>query len=253
MRLDRLLSEMNIGSRSEIRAMVKAGRIRVNGAPVKDAGMNVSGQETITADGREVVYQTFEYYLLNKPSGVITATEDKRQKTVLDLLTGPHRKDVAPVGRLDKDTTGLLLLTNDGALAHRLLSPAHHVDKVYAVTAQGRLTEDDVRAFAQGLRVDDELTALPAELKIVSVEEAEDRSRPGAEETGLAENVPLISQALVTIREGKFHQVKRMFAAVGKPVLALKRLSMGPLTLDSTLSEGAYRPLTPEEIQALKN
>ena len=239
MRLDRMLSEMNSGSRSEIRAMVKAGRIRVNGLPVKDAGKELTGEEEVTADGRPVRFRAFEYYMLNKPAGVITATEDARQKTVLDLLTCPHRKDVAPVGRLDKDTTGLLLLTNDGALAHRLLAPGKHVDKTYAVTVSGRLTEDDVRAFAEGLRVDETLTALPAALRIVS---APPEDMPDG-----------ASEAQVTLHEGKFHQVKRMFAAVGKPVLALKRLSMGALSLDPALAPGAFRELTEEELAALRD
>ena len=169
--------------------------------------------------------------MLNKPAGVISASEDPRQKTVIDLIDGQHRQDLYPVGRLDKDTEGLLLITNDGELTHRLLSPKKHVDKVYYARIKGRMTEADVTAFRQGLQVDAELKALPAELKILS--SGED------------------SEVEVTIREGKFHQIKRMFQAVGKEVAYLKRLSMGSLRLDPELDLGQYRRLTDEELEGL--
>ena len=172
---------------------------------------------------------------MNKPAGVISASEDPHQKTVLDLMDIQHRKDLFPVGRLDKDTVGLLLITNDGNLAHRLLSPKSHVNKVYYARVTGTVSQSDINAFQDGIRVDDTLTAMPAKLEILSLpkESAEDR----------------ISEVRVTIREGKFHQIKRMFAALGKEVVYLKRLSMGPLSLDPTLPEGSCRPLTEEELQ----
>ena len=185
----------------------------------------------VTYDGHPVLYEKNVYYMLNKPAGVISASEDPRQKTVIDLIDGQHRQDLYPVGRLDKDTEGLLLITNDGELTHRLLSPKKHVDKVYYARIKGRVTEADVTAFRQGLQVDAELKALPAELKILS--SGED------------------SEVEVTIREGKFHQIKRMFQAVGKEVAYLKRLSMGSLRLDPELDLGQYRRLTDEELEGL--
>ena len=169
---------------------------------------------------------------MNKPAGVVSATRDTKEKTVIDLLRENGRPDLFPAGRLDKDTEGLLLITNDGELAHRLLSPRHHVDKNYYVKVQGLLTEEDCRAFAEGLKVSDDFTTMPAELVILQAGE--------------------ISEAEVTIREGKFHQVKRMFHAVGKEVLYLKRLSMGTLKLDEALKPGEFRPLTKEELDGLK-
>ena len=166
---------------------------------------------------------------MNKPAGVISATEDTRDRTVLDLLEGQQRKDLFPVGRLDRDTEGLLLITNDGELAHRLLSPRNHVDKVYFARLDAPVGETECRLFAEGLKVDETLTAMPAALEILE---------PG-------------NEVKVTIREGKFHQIKRMFAAVGREVLYLKRLSMGPLALDGSLPPGAYRRLTEEEESAI--
>ena len=175
--------------------------------------------------------------MLNKPAGVISASEDSRQTTVVDLIEDRKRKDLFPVGRLDKDTVGLLMITNDGDLSHRLLSPRFHVDKVYYARIAGAVTESDVKAFADGLKIDDTLTALPAKLEILSVTAAPDP----------------VSEIEVTIREGKFHQIKRMFAARGMEVVYLKRLSMGPLVLDPGLEEGEYRPLTDEEVTVLKS
>ncbi|MGN0204986.1 MAG: 16S rRNA pseudouridine(516) synthase, partial [Coprococcus sp.] len=188
-------------------------------------------KDRLQCGGRDVVYQTHVYYMLNKPSGVITATNDKRQKTVLDLITDKERKDLFPVGRLDKDTEGLLLITNNGELAHQLLSPKKHVSKLYRALVEGCVTDEDVRLFAEGLKMDEEWTALPAELKILSA---------GPE-----------SEVEVIIYEGKFHQIKRMFEAVGKKVVALKRLSMGTLQLDGSLQPGEYRPLTTDELEQL--
>jgi 16S rRNA pseudouridine516 synthase len=189
----------------------------------------VKEDDEIRMDGERIAYEQFVYYLMNKPAGVISATEDTRDRTVLDLLEGQQRKDLFPVGRLDRDTEGLLLITNDGELAHRLLSPRNHVDKVYFARLDAPVGETERRLFAEGLKVDETLTAMPAVLEIL--------------ESG--------NEVKVTIREGKFHQIKRMFAAVGREVLYLKRLSMGPLALDGSLPPGAYRRLTEEEESAI--
>ena len=231
MRLDKYLAEMGIGTRKEIGKAVRAGRVTVNGQTVKNAAMQVTAEDEVSMDGVSVEYEEYVYYMLNKPAGVISATEDARERTVLDLISERQRKGLFPVGRLDRDTEGLLLITNDGGLAHRLLSPRHHVDKVYYARLDGPVGEAEKALFAQGLKVDEALTALPAELEILE---------PATE-------------VRVTIREGKFHQVKRMFEAVGREVLYLKRLSMGPLALDESLPKGDYRRLTAEEESAIMN
>ena len=231
MRLDKYLAEMGSGTRKEIGKAVRAGRVTVNGQTVKNAAMQVAAEDEVSMDGAPVEYEEYVYYMLNKPAGVISATEDARERTVLDLISERQRKGLFPVGRLDRDTEGLLLITNDGGLAHRLLSPRHHVDKVYYARLDGPVGEAEKALFAQGLKVDEALTALPAELEILE---------PATE-------------VRVTIREGKFHQVKRMFEAVGREVLYLKRLSMGPLALDESLPKGDYRRLTAEEESAIMN
>ena len=229
MRLDKYLSEMGAGTRSELKKAVRAGRVTVNGVKASDASMHVEEGDEIFMDGERVAYEQFVYYLMNKPAGVISATEDTRDRTVLDLLEGQQRKGLFPVGRLDRDTEGLLLITNNGELAHRLLSPKNHVDKVYFARLDAPVGETERRLFAEGLRVDETFTAMPAGLEILD---------PG-------------NEVKVTIREGKFHQIKRMFEAVGREVLYLKRLSMGPLALDGSLPPGAYRRLTEEEESAI--
>lgn len=229
MRLDKYLAEMGAGTRSEVKKAVRAGRVTVGGKVAKDASLHVGENDEVCMDGRAIAYEKFVYYMLNKPAGVISATEDPRQQTVLDLIEERQRKGLFPVGRLDRDTEGLLLITNDGELAHRLLSPRHHVDKVYFAKLDGPVSEREKELFAQGLKVDDSLTAMPAVLEILE---------PACE-------------VRVTIREGKFHQVKRMFAAVGREVLYLRRLSMGLLALDPELAPGAYRRLTSEEESAI--
>ena len=229
MRLDKYLAEMGAGTRSELKKAVRAGRVTINGVKVKDSSIHVGEDDVVSMDGIEIKYERFVYYLMNKPAGVISATEDPRERTVLDLIGGQQRRGLFPVGRLDKDTEGLLLITNDGELAHRLLSPGRHVDKVYFARLDGPVGERERELFAQGLRVDETLTAMPAVLEILEP----------------------ANEVRVTIREGKFHQVKRMFAAVGREVLYLKRLSMGPLTLDNGLAAGAYRRLTEEEESAI--
>lgn len=231
MRLDKYLAEMGAGTRKEIGKAVRAGRVTVNGQTAKNAAMQVTAEDEVSMDGATVEYEEYVYYMLNKPAGVISATEDARERTVLDLISERQRKGLFPVGRLDRDTEGLLLITNDGGLAHRLLSPRHHVDKVYFARLNGPVGETEKALFAQGLKVDETLTALPAELEILE---------PATE-------------VRVTIREGKFHQVKRMFEAVGREVLYLKRLSMGPLVLDESLPKGNYRRLTAEEESAIMN
>ena len=229
-RLDKIISATGKKSRREVREMVRQGRVLVDGRPAPAADMKVDPQTAaILLDGEPLGYEQLTYVMLHKPAGVLTATEDRRQETVLDLLPPElRRRGLSPVGRLDKDTEGLLLLTNDGQLAHRLLSPKSHVDKVYYARVDGVLEPGDIAAFAAGMTLGDGLECLPAGLEILSP-----------------------TEALVTLREGKFHQVKRMLAARGKPVLYLKRLSMGRLRLDPALAPGAWRMLTEEERSAL--
>lgn len=232
MRLDKFLAEMGVGTRSELKKAIRAGFVKIDGRTAEKPEEKVDPErQIITYQGREIGYASFEYYLLNKPAGVISATEDKHTETVVDLIKTKKRKDLFPVGRLDKDTEGLLLITNDGDLAHRLLSPKKHVDKVYFAKVAGRVTEADGEAFHNGVDIGDEKLTLPAELKILRSDD--------------------ISEILLTIREGRFHQVKRMFQAVGKEVIYLKRLSMGTLVLDESLAPGEYRELTKEELDAL--
>lgn len=238
MRLDKLLAHAGCGTRSEIKRAVRLGRVEVNGVPARDPGMTVDPEgDVVSLDGKTVRYREFVYFMLNKPPGVISATEDAREKTVIDLLEAEDRvRSPFPVGRLDKDTEGLLLLTNDGRLAHELLSPRKHVDKVYEAVVAGAVGEADVRAFEAGVTLDDGYRSMPASLAVTEVRETEEGP---------------LSRVSVTIREGKFHQVKRMFEAVGKRVVHLRRIAMGPLRLDPALSPGEYRELTGEEIEAL--
>ncbi|AIQ12414.1 pseudouridine synthase [Paenibacillus durus] len=236
-RLDKILSHVGYGSRSELRKQAKQGLITVNGVVQKDSGAHVDPyNDTIEVAGETVLYREHIYLMMNKPPGVLSATEDKRDRTVLDLLEERYTVfEPFPVGRLDKDTVGLLLLTNDGQLAHELLSPRKHVPKTYEALVEGEVGPDDVAAFAEGVRLDDGYVTLPAQLTILGRE----RGRQ------------VISQISLTITEGKFHQVKRMFQAVGKKVIFLKRVSMGNLPLDANLPEGACRELTSEELKLL--
>ena len=239
LRIDKLLAHAGYGTRSEIKKAIKAKLVEVDGQVVKDSGLIVEPAiSKVTYRGEAVHYQSVIYIMLNKPQGVISATEDGRERTVLDLLdTQDKLLDPFPVGRLDKDTTGLLLLTNDGQLAHELLSPKKHVDKTYEATVLGKVTEQDKIMFEQGVTLDDGYVTKPAQLNILDYEEQQGET---------------ISRIQVTITEGKFHQVKRMFIAVGKKVLTLKRLSMGPLKLDEALELGQYRMLTAAEVDLLK-
>lgn len=240
-RLDKVLAHMGYGSRSELRRLVKQKGISVNGRTVSDSGLQVNPYEdVILVDGERVQYKEFIYIMLNKPAGVISATEDKRDRTVIDLLESPIQVfDPFPVGRLDKDTEGLLLLTNDGKLAHNLLSPRKHVPKMYFAEVQGVVNELDAQAFAKGVELDDGYVTMPAKLSILSAGETDEASAEG------------MSKIELTIMEGKFHQVKRMFEAVGKKVVYLKRMSMGSLLLDEHLLPGQYRELTEDELAGL--
>lgn len=238
MRLDKLLAHSGRGTRSEIKRAVRLGRVEVNGETARDPGMTVDpGADEVRWDGEPVRYREHVYFMLNKPPGVVSATEDPRDRTVIELLKPEDRvRHPFPVGRLDKDTEGLLLITNDGRLAHELLSPRKHVDKVYEAVVAGAVDDADVRAFASGVTLDDGYRTMPADLVVRDV-------RDGADGP--------LSDVTVTIREGKFHQIKRMFEAVGKRVVRLRRIAMGPLRLDPNLKPGAYRELTEEEMRAL--
>lgn len=232
MRLDKMLCELQVGSRSQVKEYIKKGMVTVDGAVAKKPEQKVDEQADITFQGKQLSYAAYEYYLLHKPAGCVSATTDRHCKTVLDYITDRRRNDLFPVGRLDKDTEGLLLITNDGALAHDLLSPKKHVAKTYYARVRGPVTEEHRKQFAAGVDIGDEKPTLPAELVILKTGEE--------------------SEIELTISEGRFHQVKRMFEAVGCTVTYLKRLSMGGLTLDETLAPGAYRPLTEEELRLLK-
>ena len=230
-RLDKFLCEMEVGTRSQVKDMVKKGQISVDGEVIKKADYKF--EETtakVCVNGKEVSYQKYFYYMLNKPAGVVSATTDNHDKTVLDLLKDAPGKELFPVGRLDKDTEGLLLITNDGELSHNLLSPKKHVDKTYLVKTAEMVTQDMVQELEKGVDIGEEKLTLPAKVKQIDVREIE-----------------------LTITEGKFHQVKRMLKAVGNEVVYLKRLSMGSLKLDEELKLGEYRILTESEIEALKN
>lgn len=230
MRLDKLISMAGY-SRSEAKQLISRGRVQLGGAAVRDSGMNAA-PEDVLLDGRPLLVETELYLMLHKPAGVVTATEDKRLPTVVSLLPAElQRRKIGPVGRLDRDVTGLVLLTTDGQLAHRLISPRWKAEKLYRAECEGALDADDVAAFAAGLVLSD-FTAQPARLDILS--------------TGAS------SIADVTLTEGKFHQVKRMFAAVGHPLIRLERLRIGCVSLDPALASGQFRRLTPQEVEGLK-
>ena len=235
MRLDKYLVACAVGSRTEVKNFLKAGRVTVNGKKEKSAKLQVNEDtDEICFDGQKLDYEEFVYYMMNKPQGVISATEDPKHKTVLDLLDDLARsKEVFPVGRLDIDTHGLLLLTNDGKLAHALLSPKRHVDKTYLAQVKGIMTQENVEKFAQGIPLKD-FTCQPARLELVTIDTEKNQS-----------------QIRVTIAEGKFHQVKRMVAYCGKEVVDLQRMTMGTLTLDENLKRGEWRRLTKEELEGL--
>lgn len=228
MRLDRFLKEQGIASRSELKAYIRKGRVKVDGTVCTDPGFHVDPEKNqVTFDDVPVRHSRYVYLMMNKPKGILTATSDRQARTVLDLLPEKYRRmGVFPVGRLDKDTEGLLLITNNGRLAHNLLSPKKHVPKLYEAHLDRYPGEAAVTAFREGVVINSEFTALPAELRFISRD-------------------PVIAH--VVVYEGKFHQVKRMFKAVGAEVVYLKRLKMGELALDESLEPGEYRELTDSE------
>ncbi|MEE1378056.1 MAG: pseudouridine synthase [Oribacterium sp.] len=310
MRLDKFLADMGVGSRSDLKKAIRKSLVTVNGAVEKDPGAQVSAEDHICFNGAEIRYAEKQYYMLHKPAGVLSASEDRRQTTVVDLIrdaastdasaanasTADHhaaggyadgriarstkdarvRKDLFPVGRLDKDTEGLLIITNDGPLAHQLLVPKHHIDKTYYAIVTGTITEDDQRAFTRGIRYDEKLTALPATLRVLSTGKTVAELRRalgftatserllrtrlagpafiGAEDPADITDDTLVSEVEITIQEGKFHQIKKMVKALpgGKEILYLRRITMGALRLDPALAPGEFRKLSEDEIRILK-
>lgn len=235
-RLDKVLANLGYATRKELKAICRKGLVKVNGVVEKDSGAKVEPEtDEIVINGEQIFYRKFIYLMMNKPDGVVSATRDNRDETVVDLLVPDHQVfEPFPVGRLDKDTVGLLFLTNDGELNHRLISPKWHVDKVYSAKISKEVTESDIIAFKNGITLDDGYLCKEAKLEIVSASENE-------------------SDVLVTIQEGKFHQVKRMFEAVDKKVTYLKRIEFGTIKLDESIEEGEYRELTDEELAILKS
>ena len=231
-RLDKYLANMGVGSRTAVKELIRKKQVTVNEVTAVSPEQKVDTErDRIFCQGEPIGFTEFEYLMLHKPAGVVSAVTDDRDRTVIDLIDARKRKDLFPVGRLDKDTEGLLLITNDGKLANQLLNPRKHVDKIYYARVRGAVTAAEQECFREGLDIGDDTLTKPAELEILS--------------SGLE------SEVLLTITEGRFHQVKRMFQAVGMEVLYLKRLSMGPLRLDESLPAGAWRPLTVDEIRAL--
>lgn len=234
MRVDKLLSNVGVASRAELKKYCKQGLISVNGKVINNPGVQVDSEsDDIRFNGEKIVYREFVYIMLNKPDGYISATFDKYDPIVLDLIDQSYLVfEPFPVGRLDKDTEGLLVLTNDGQLAHRVLSPKKHVPKTYYAKIQGKVTEEDILAFEKGVILDDGYETMPSQMKILKSDD--------------------MSEIELTIHEGKFHQVKRMFESVCKKVVYLKRLSMGKLKLDESLKLGEYRELTEEEVKLIE-
>ena len=235
MRLDKYLSDMGLASRSDIKKEIRKGLVRVNGEIIRDSSFSVPLHASVSYRGEEVCYEEFSYYMMNKPIGVLSSTEDRKQKTVLNLITEKHRKDLFPVGRLDKDSEGLILIMNDGQLAHTLLSPKNHIEKRYYIEIPVLLEDSDIAPLRFGIQYDKDLIAEPAKVRILSAEK---------EKTAIE----------VIITERKFHQIKKMFLALSENyiVTKLKRLSMGKVVLDENLAPGDYRRLSAEEIEALQ-
>lgn len=232
MRIDKYLANMNIGSRKEVHQLIKQGTVTVNGEVVKTPKQQVKESDEVAVSGQQINYQKYHYFLLNKPKGVLSVTEDRNQRTVISLLKPQDRyQGITPVGRLDKDTTGLLLLTNDGQLNHELLAPNKHVDKVYHADIAGVVDEAAVKKFAAGMTLGDGTKLKPAELKILEQDRVKNSSK-----------------IEIKIHEGKYHQIKRMFGAVGMKVVELERISMGKLTLPNDLPRGKYIEIDVEDI-----
>lgn len=263
MRLDKLLGNLGYGTRRDIKVLVRRGAATVNGQPVTDPGTQVDpGYDRITWNGEIVRYREHLYIMLHKPAGVISATEDARERTVLDLLNKEAAaRSLFPVGRLDKDTEGMLLMTNDGKLAHKLLSPRKHVPKTYRALVIGSVGTTEIEAFRSGVGLDDGYVTMPAELRVLAMTStAEARHHPeisqpygriAHDRMRLIDPGSTFCWIELTIQEGKFHQVKRMFAALNRKVVYLRRISMGPLALDPALSPGEWRELTQAEIDSL--
>lgn len=239
-RLDKLLADSGAGTRSQVKLLIKNGKVMVNGNVVKDAGLKIGEQDIVLLEQKPVRKEGFSYYMLNKPQGCVSATKDNLSETVLELLKGVPVKGLFPVGRLDKDTEGLLLITNDGQLSHELLSPRKHVAKTYYAVLDGVLSDEDIAAIEEGIDIGDESPCLPAHVVL---------SRHHIAPDTIADTAPAYE---ITITEGRFHQVKRMFYQRRKNVLYLKRLSMGSLILDEALKTGEFRPLTEKELKLLK-
>ena len=274
-RIDKALTEMGMLTRSEAKKAAAKGRIGIkrggSGEIIIEKHSDAKftpGADLLFLDGEEVAYEPLQYYILNKPAGLLTATTDRSMATVMDCLPQERRRDLSPVGRLDRDTEGFLLITNDGALAHRLLAPKAAVPKVYEAYVTGTVTEADVAAFAAGLDIGDDKPTAPAVLEKPGAAKTYDQDRkPGDSGTSVADRkpgdgetpfpdrfagVPAVTHVNITITEGRYHEIKRMFGAVGREVLYLRRLSMGPLKLPPDLPTGACRRLTSEEIIFLK-
>ncbi|MBO7375251.1 MAG: rRNA pseudouridine synthase [Lachnospiraceae bacterium] len=225
-RLDKYLADMGVGSRRDVKSILKAGRVKVNSVIVTEAEAKIDiNADNVELDGKRIGYEEYRYYMLNKPAGVISATKDKLSDTVIEILKGENTKDLFPVGRLDKDSEGLLIISNDGKFAHNVLSPAKHVDKTYFVRLDKKPNEEEISRIENGIDIGDDKPCLPAKVEVISDDEA-----------------------YITISEGRFHQVKRMFQAVGINVTYLKRISMGALKLDENLAPGEYKKLSKEEI-----
>ena len=234
MRLDKFLKECNVCSRSESKQVLKKGLVKVNGSVVKDASIKIDeNKDVITYNDEVLKCEEFIYVMLNKPAGVVSATEDTRDTTVVDLVKEYAHKELFPFGRLDKDSVGLVILSNDGKLAHELLSPKKHVSKVYYLKIKGKLDNSDIEAFKNGITLEDGYLTKEGKLEIIKSDE--------------------ISECYATISEGKFHQLKRMFIALNKEVVFLKRIKFKDIELDESLNEGEYRLLSEEEINSLKN
>lgn len=229
-RLDKYLCDLNIGTRSQVKTFIQKGLVSVNNEIIKKPEYKVTEDDTISYQGQTLSNEQYSYYMLHKPAGIITATEDRFQPTVLDYFKEEPCKNLYPVGRLDKDTEGLLLITNDGELGHRLLSPRHHIPKTYYVELLHSVSDEDIHLLEEGVDIGEKNLTLPAQLKTITD-----------------------SSVYITITEGKFHQIKRMFEATGNKVVYLKRISMGDLCLDDSLPKGQYRKLTKDEITYLKS
>lgn len=254
LRLDKYLAELGVGTRSEVKKLIKAKLITVNGVTAQKPEMKVDEQtDEVCLRGEKLRYAAYEYYLFHKPAGCVSATEDNLHRTVMDYLTDTLRGDLFPVGRLDIDTEGLLLITNDGALAHDLLSPTKHVTKIYYAKVLGKVTKEDVSLFEKGVDIGEDKLTKPAKLVVIRNDMSSvDVAVEGITERKDVTEASIFSEIELTITEGKFHQVKRMFQAVGKEVVYLKRLSMGSLTLPPDLKPGEYRALTEEELIGLR-